>query len=186
MSSTAGNATARNANATATATGAPSGRDRRGMGWPIAMGAILALTMGGNFLVLRLANDDPSFAVERDYYQKAVHWDEELAQRQHNERLGWDAAARWERSVAGEPELRVRLTDASGAPLDGAVVRVEAFAISRASQVSALTLAAVADPAGGAYAAVLPDARPGRWEVRLEATRGEERFTAVKQVERFR
>jgi len=151
------------------------------------MSAILAVTVGVNLYVFHLATDDPSFAVEADYYQKAVHWDDELAQRRLNAELGWRATTELARSASGGAELRVHLTDSAGAPLEGAAVRVEAFAINRASEISTLTLAALdGAPGGGAYSAPFPETGMGRWELRLQATRGAERFTAVNQVERSR
>jgi nitrogen fixation protein FixH len=165
-------------------------RPSRGLAWPIGLAVILAISVGANMFVFHLANDDPSFAVEPDYYRKAVQWDDELAQRRRNAELGWRAAATLaaarEGAAGGDAatELRVRLTDSAGAPLDGAAVSVEALAIDRASQVATFTLAAASDPAGGVYSAMLPAARAGRWELRLVATRGGERFTAVERLER--
>lgn len=164
-------------------------RPSRGLAWPIGLAVILAISVGANMFVFHLASDDPSFAVEPDYYRKAVQWDDELAQRRRNAELGWRAAATLaaarEGAAGGDAtELRVRLTDSAGAPLDGAAVSVEALAIDRASQVATFTLAAASDPAGGVYSAMLPAARAGRWELRLVATRGGERFTAVERLER--
>lgn len=158
----------------------------RGRGWPIAMSAILGLTVVVNLFVFRLASSDPSFSVEPSYYQKAVQWDDELAQRRHNIELGWLATTEVAVSDDGVSQLRVRLTDATGTPLDGADVRLEAFAISRASQVARLVLPETDDPAGGVYSVVLPEGEPGRWELRLDIEHGNERFTSVSRVERFR
>lgn len=174
-------------------------RPSRSLAWPIGIAVILALSVGANMFVFHLANDDPSFAVEPDYYRKAVQWDDELAQRRRNAELGWRASATLEAASVdaasvgapsgdaardGATELRVRLTGPAGDPLDGAVVIVEAMAVDRASQVATFTLAAAGDPAGGVYSAMLPAARGGRWELRLVATRGGERFTAVERLER--
>jgi len=158
----------------------------RGRGWPIAMSLILATTVAVNMFVFRLASSDPSFAVEPSYYQKAVHWDDELAQRRHNAELGWLATTELVASDDGVTRLRVRLTDAEGVPLNGADVQLEAFAISRASQVATLRLLAADDPAGGVYSAILPVGEPGRWELKLDVEHNNERFTSVSRVERFR
>ena len=45
-------------------------RDRRGLGWPIAMSVILAGTVALNFWVMHLARSDPSFAVGTARYQR--------------------------------------------------------------------------------------------------------------------
>jgi len=163
---------------------APDRPRSRGLGWPIAMSAILGFTVVVNLFVFRLAASDPSFSVEPSYYQKAVHWDDELAQRRHNADLGWQATTQLVASNDGLSRLRVRLTDSAGVPLDGAQVRLQAFAINRASQVTSLALSASDDPSGGVYSAVMPDGGSGRWELKLDVIRESERFTSVSRVER--
>lgn len=160
-------------------------RDRRGLGWPIAMSAILAGTVALNFWVMHLARSDPSFAVEPDYYARAVHWDDELAQRRRNAALGWRLSSTVSRAAAGAADtarLRVRLTDAAGRPLGDATVAVEAFAVARSATVHRARLAA-ADGTTGDYDGRLDMRQPGQWELRVVATRGDDRFTAVQRLE---
>lgn len=153
---------------------------KRGMWWPIGVAAVLSLTVGANFWVLAVANDDPSFAIEPDYYQKALKWDDEMAQQQRNATLKWQltpALSPFDRKGA---VLTVRLTDSTGAALTGAKVTVAALANARANAVLDATLA---PGARDGYAVVLPINRAGEWELRFEAVRGAERFTAVRRVE---
>ena len=154
---------------------------KRGLGWPIGMAVILVLTVAANVGMITLANDDPTFAVEPDYYQKAVRWDEAMAQERANDALGW----RLEPSLSLAPDaparLLVHVTDAAGAPLTGAVLTVQAMHNARAAQVFAATLAPT--DVAGAYRAELPLRRAGQWELRFEVTRGAERFTARSRVE---
>ena len=67
------------------------------------MGTVLALTVAGNLWVMRIANADPSFSVEPDYYRKAVDWDSTMAQRARNEALGWQLRSNRCRSMVPEP-----------------------------------------------------------------------------------
>lgn len=170
----------------ATPTPLPRGR---GLGWPIAMTLVLATTVGVNLFVYRIAASDPSVAVEPDYYNKAVHWDDELAQRRLNRELGWRSAITLSagNGMGGAGELSVRLTDSTGAPLEGATVSAQAFPVARANQVAALELVASAgdadDGSQGIYAAPLAVTRRGRWEVRLAVTHDGDRFTSTQQVE---
>ena len=153
---------------------------KRGMWWPIGIATVLTLTVGANFWVLAVANDDPSFAVEPDYYQKALRWDDEMAQQQRN------AALKWRLTPALAPfgdegaVLTVQLTDSAGVALSGAKVTVAALANARANSVLDATLV---PGAHDSYAVVLPIDRAGEWELRFEAVRGGERFTAVRRVE---
>lgn len=153
---------------------------KRGMMWPIAVAAILGTTVAGNFVVLYLANDDPSFAIEPDYYAKALRWDDEMAQERRNAELGWRLAPTLGPVTGGGATLTVRLTDAAGAPLRGATLRVAALHLAHAAAIERATLVA---GAGGEYTVRLPVAHDGQWELRFEATRGAERFTAVRRVD---
>ena len=162
---------------------APRAPRGRGLGWPIAMSLILAATVVVNLWVMHLARSDPSFAVETDYYARAVHWDDELEQRRRNEALGWQLAPSLARGDGDSTLLRVRLADAAGRPLGGAAVAVEAFAVARSARIERATLAVAPGDEPGAYDGRLRMAQPGLWELRVVATRGGERFTAVRRVE---
>lgn len=153
---------------------------KRGMCWPIAMAVILAITVGANFWVMVIANDDPSFAIEKDYYAKAVNWDAEMAQESRNQSLGWHV----EPSLAPFTRdrgalLRVQLVDARGAPITGATIKVAALFNARAGDVYEATLA----PSTSGYSASLPVRHQGQWELRFDATRGSDHFTATARLE---
>ena len=152
----------------------------RGIGWPIGVAAILAVTVGVNIWVAVIAGDDPSFAVEQDYYRKAVSWDSTLAQQRANERLGWQLVpALGSVPPGGTTPLTVRLVDSTGAPIADATVRVSAFYNARAGTVLEATLA----PDAQGYEARLPIRHTGAWELRFDVRRGGERFTAVSRVD---
>ena len=147
----------------------------RGWYWPVGVVALLVGGAGANIGLMIVANRDPSFAVEPDYYRKAVEWDRAMAQEARNATLGWRVSARLEPADAGRARLVALVRDRAGAPVAGAAVAVEAFPSARARQIATFTLA----PADGAgvYAVTLPRARPGLWELRLRVARGAEVFT---------
>lgn len=152
---------------------------KRGWGWPLGVTAILAATVGVNIWIAVVAGDDPSFAIEPDYYHKAVTWDSTLAQANVNARLGWHL----EPTLAGfndkGADLAVRLVDATGTPIDDAVVRVSALFNARADKVYEATLVRGAS----AYSARLPVAHAGQWELRFDVTRGAVHFTSTSRIE---
>ena len=153
---------------------------KRGTWWPISLAGVLATTVAANIWVAVIANDDPSFAIEPDYYRKAVEWDTTLAQGRHNASLGWRLTPTMGAIAAdGSTLLSAQLTDSAGSAISGAVVRVTALAVARASDVHQATLA----PAGaGTYAVRLEARRAGEWELRFDATRGGEHFTQVSRI----
>lgn len=148
----------------------PSGR-----AWPMGLATVLGLTVAGNLWVMRVASADPSFAIEPDYYRKAVEWDSTVARDQRSTALGWRLRVVDMRITAeGAARLTVELLDRRGAPIDDAMMTVAATHNARADRVVSATL--VPD-GGGHYLADLAGARPGIWELRLGATRGAEQYS---------
>jgi nitrogen fixation protein FixH len=154
---------------------------KRGTWWPIGITLVLATTVAGNIWVAKIASDDPSFAIEPDYYNKAITWDSTLAQGRENVQLGWRLTPVF--AVAprtGKAELRATLTDSTGAPITGAVVKVSALPVARANEVHEATLT----PLGaGEYSAQLDSQRDGQWELRFDVRAGSLHFTDVARVE---
>lgn len=153
---------------------------KHGRGWPIAVGAILLVTVAANLAALYVADDDPSFAIEADYYQKAVHYDDQMTQELRNERLGWRLTPTIAPLARSGAVVTVRLTDAHGVPLTGVRLRVAALFNARANDVLDATLVPQRD---SDYTGRLPMHHAGEWELRFEAVRGGQRFTAVRRVD---
>lgn len=151
--------------------------------WIAIVGVLVVVVIGANLILAYVAISDPSFAVEEDYYQKALRWDDKRAQDLRNTELGWtirfDLADR--RAPDGTLELHARLTDAEGNEIPDAKVTVETFHNARAARIVRADLLRGED---GEYRAALPIFRPGLWEFRFQATRGNDRFThaVVKEV----
>ena len=152
---------------------------KKGMQWPIGVAAVLAITVGANIYVMVRANDDPSVAVAKDYYQRAVRFDADQALRQRSERLGWRVSLEAARTSGAEATVTAVLVDSLGAPIRGAVVRIAAHAVARSNDV----FTASATAAGDKYLAVLPVNRGGLWDMDVEAVRGSERFVATQRLD---
>ena len=150
--------------------------------WPWFLVALLLVGVGANLVLLVVADRDPSFAVEKDYYRKALSWDDAQERARESRALGWTLAltARPSNRGPGWTELEARLVDRDGAPVSGAAVALEAFHHARAADVLAADLVA---RGSGVYRADLPMRRRGSWEVRLRARRGGASFTEVVQEE---
>lgn len=144
--------------------------------WP---GIVVALLAGHVILmvvVVLIATSDPTFSVEPDYYDKALHWDDTATQRAANQRLGWVAAVDVgsDIGIRGERTVSCRLTNSAGDPLDGAQIELVAFPHARGAERATQTL----EPAGdGRYAAQMRFQRKGTWEFRLRVERGPDTFT---------
>jgi len=148
----------------------------RGWYWPVGLAALLVGSAGANIALVVVTSRDASFAVEPDYYAKALAWDETMAQQARNEALGWSLGLRVEPTgQRGRMMVTARLTDSASAPLLGARVAIEARHNARANRVLTATL----EPRDVGYEAAMPLARPGLWEFRVRVTRGPDVFTST-------
>jgi len=143
--------------------------------WPWVPVGLLATMLAGLGTLAAIATNDPSFSLERNYYQKAVHYDGEIRQRGENARLAWKLDTELAPAGSGSATLVVRARDARG-PVAGAKVKAEAFHNARAS---AVIDAELVEGVPGEYRASVATERPGLWEIRLVLERGQERFTEV-------
>ncbi len=150
---------------------------KKGAVWPWLIAGALALHVVVSLIVVFFATSDPSYAVEEDYYQKAIDWDLKRAQDLTNEKLGWlfefDVAP--PERPGDQPQLEASLADAEGAPLTGATVTVEAFHNSRSGDILRAVLAPTDEP--GVYRANLPMQHNGRWELRFTVNQDGRQFT---------
>jgi len=151
-------------------------RSIRANTWAFVPAALLASLIALQLFLVKNAVSDPSFAVEDDYYAKAVSWSEKMAQDRENTRLGFGVNVDVEPAPGDRSEVRIRIVSRDGAPVTGATVKARAFYIARANRPVA---AVFVESAPGVYRASLSMRHPGLWEIRFTAERGVERFTHV-------
>ena len=139
---------------------------------------LLAMNFAIVGATVTLASRDAHFAVEPDYYQRAVDWDATRLELERSEELGWslrldaaDAA-----SASGMRTLTVRLNDQSGEPIGSARVVGIAFHHGAASS---RTDVAFVERGPGVYQGDVPLVGAGLHEVRIVASRGDDRFLAA-------
>jgi hypothetical protein len=153
---------------------------RGGLFWAMVPVVLLSLGVGGVVLLGSIASNDPGFALERDYYKRAVEWDRTQAERAENARLGYRIAVETRSAADGGVDVVARVVDAAGAAIRGAEVDVEAFANARAA---ARLNRRFAEAEDGTYRASLGSARPGLWELRFTVVQRSTRFTDVVRVD---
>jgi nitrogen fixation protein FixH len=145
--------------------------------WPLALVAVLGLTVAANVWLLWAANDEQSRAFEPDYYRKALAWDSTMAEASRSAALGWSLSAEIETVDRPDGLLLVQLADSTGSPIMGAAVTATATPIAHADLAGTVSLTETA----GGYQADFPLVYRGLYEVRIEAVRGGDRFvTSVR------
>ena len=141
--------------------------------WPAIIISFLGVQVVLSFAALYFALSDPSASVEPNYYARGLSYDQRRAEQQLMATLGWQPGLILSGAAGSPPHrsLGLRLVDRNGAPLEGAIVQVVAFAHARAVDRYALTL----QPAPGSpgfYAADLPTPQQGLWEFRFTLRHG--------------
>jgi len=153
----------------------------KGIAWPIGVIVVLAATVTTNMLLMYVAGHDASFAIEPNYYAKAVTWDSTLAAETRSRALGWTLTPMMRiEDGTHSSRLTLRLTDRSGAPIHGATLHVAALFVGDANDVSNATCT---ETAPGIYETTLPVRHLGLWELRVSATLGAAHFSHVARLE---
>lgn len=146
--------------------------------WPVIVVVVLGGYVAFGITAARIASHDPNFAIEPDYYRKAVTWDSTLAQGRENVALGWHVTPSLGAVGGASTLLALQLRDSVGDAVSGASLSVEARQVAHAEDVVRATLHA---DSAGVYVAPMPFVRAGLWEIRVVATRGAARFaTSVR------
>lgn len=153
----------------------------RGWYWPWLLASGMLGVVLINVVMLAVAASDANGAVvEADYYRKAVAWDRTLAARAASAALGWQPAVTLTRLDGPSGAVTVQLRDRAGRPLPG--VRVEVTLIHNLAAAHPVHTRFQTASSGVGRQAV-PLRWPGRWEARLIATRGPDRFEWEGRVE---
>jgi len=154
---------------------------KRGWYWPLLVIALLLVPVAANGYLMLRASNDPSFAIEKDYYKKAVAWDHHQAQEARNAALGWRIDLKAGTPGAdGRTPFVAHLLDRSRQPIAGAQIDVVALRIARSGQL----LETTATPGGGAnYVFSLPISGAGWHEFQMTARHGGERFSTTLRQE---
>ena len=143
----------------------------------VPVGLLVASTLGVGSLAV-IAVRDPNFALEPNYYDKALHWDRAQEQAADNRRLAYriELVPGIAVDASGNATLRVRVADASGRAANDATVRAIAFANAFAGERSTLELQRTES---GLYSAPLVARHLGLWEFRVIVTQGADHVTST-------
>ena len=148
--------------------------------WPLAIVAVLGVTVLANGVLLWEARQPAAGGLEPDYYHRALAWDTTQAERARSAALGWHAEGALVRTAAGGLACEITLTDSLGAPLPAA--RLSVVGVHNLIADTPLTWE-LSETAPGTYVSPVTLPRAGRWELRVQAVRGAERWVSVLHAE---
>lgn len=150
--------------------------------WVGVILALLTLQVLMCAAAVYLATTDDRTAIEPDYHEKALRWNEAVAAKQASDALGWkaDIAVEPAPDLFGHRSIRVAILDRRGVAVTGAEVRVVLFHHAHGAKVQDIPLVERSD-AAGAYAARVPMRQAGLWEFRVTARLGKDVFHRTEQ-----
>jgi nitrogen fixation protein FixH len=128
-------------------------------------------------VAVAIATRDRSFAVLPNYYDNAVHWDQDQAKKRASEQLGWKLEIFPAESIdpLGRRNVTLRLTDATGQPLP-ASIEVSYFHHAHANEPQTLSATTGSD---GRASVAAPMRYAGFYDFRCTATAGKQTFTTT-------
>ncbi|MFO0785992.1 MAG: FixH family protein [Phycisphaerales bacterium] len=160
----------------------PAAAPAGGKKWIAMIFSLIGLNMCIVGATVYFAVSDKTVAVEPDYYAKAIAYDDVIAQRSENSRLGWKTTPTLlQRAGQDNLELSVTVSDRDGAPLRGANIQVVLFPNLRAQDRQTLKLSEVATTPGS-YSAPCRMIATGTWRIRTSIRRGDSVFTNERDV----
>lgn len=147
--------------------------------WPIYLSGLLGMPIVANGVLVYVATRPDTPRPEAGYYEASLRWDADQAVEDASRQLGW--TVRYELPegvphVPGAPRpVDVRVLTREGEGVGGLTGRLLALrpADPRLNQQG--TLVALPERPGSYRTLVRLD-QPGAWELRLDATRGAQRF----------
>ena len=163
-------------------TDANEATSKAGRFWAWLPAGLLGTMFVGLGTLAYIAIDDPSFALEPNYYDKAVHWDSSEAEARASNVLGLKLEFTSPLTVGANGSVNVQLgvKDRRELAFSGAQVQIEAFPNAYASHVEHILLR---ETAAGVYTGDLSRGVVGLWELRIVVKQGALRYGEVRRLD---
>ncbi|MEM9065182.1 MAG: FixH family protein [Planctomycetota bacterium] len=141
--------------------------------WPLGVIGMLVVSLSVCTITVIAATSDSGFAIEDDYYAKAVAWDDTAFQRAKNDALGWTVDA----VISPDGVVRMTLLNAEGEPISDARIHAVVFHHAARGDAEDVTFSAAAH--AGHYTAHITAPRHGLWQIRAIIRAQGEIFTST-------
>jgi hypothetical protein len=149
--------------------------------WPLIVVGLLSCHVSAMVLAINIASVGDGNAILPNYYDKALRWDELREQAAASARLDWDYTLTPSVLVdgSGNRQLRGTLTDAEGAGLPGAEVRLRVWHYEANAPLHAEP---VATDSEGTFTVSLPMPLAGAWSCETIISSGADVFVDSREV----
>jgi len=157
-------------------------QNKKGRWWPWMLALLLISGSAFNLFMVSMALNDPSFAVETNYYKKALRWDQTMAEKRKSEQLGWTIKAKAKPQIANRKamiQVEAQIFDRKGKIVKGAHVSLEAFHNGRSKRRFHKDLGRTND----VHKVTINSYRSGLWVFHYTVLRGKQRFMQVIRQE---
>lgn len=146
--------------------------------------ALLLMSVSIQVTACVVAGGGNAAEIERDYYDRAVNWDDYQKQVAASSALGWTVAVQpGELSEVGAlVGVTLVVTDADGAPVEGLAAHAEAFQNAHVDEMHHLDLQEISP---GSYYTTMRPERTGHWVWRLRLERDEQLFVGEQRAQLF-
>lgn len=154
-------------------------KPRKGLGkhWPWFLVTLLTFGCGMNIYMVIVAVNDPSFAIEKNYYKKAIDWDKTMAQNSMNAQLKWRLDLKTEPVLVNKKarlQFKVKVFDRNGKLLPDVHVSAEVFHNARSRRRSNVDLVRRSN---NVHQGDISFHRRGLWVFHFTVVKGKLQFT---------
>lgn len=161
------------------ATLAPPADPRRGRWIPWAIVAFFAVVAAVNLVMIWLAISTwPGLETDRAY-EEGLAYNRTLDAKARQDALGWQGEITGRITAGFDAELTLRVRDADGAPLTGAVAVVR---LLRPTSEGHDLVADLHELGAGSYRAAVTLPLAGIWDAEVTVVRGEDRWVAQRRL----
>ncbi|MGB0682698.1 MAG: FixH family protein [Magnetovibrionaceae bacterium] len=160
-----------------------AGSKRRADGWwyPYIYVVGMVVVIAVNALMIYFATSTFTGLTHDDYYRRGAEFNKTLAEREAMAALGWRVNIDLQAAPVGNPSrLQALFLDVSDAGVSGLTVEALILRPTHKGHDANITFR---ETDAGRYVAEHAFPLPGQWEIRMQATRGEDKFAIVRRLE---
>jgi nitrogen fixation protein FixH len=141
--------------------------------------AFMAVVIAVNGVMVYFATSSYTGLQAEGHYSKGLAYNEVIAAERAEQALGWTVRLEFDQTGAMQGRVSAEARDASGEPLDGAIVTAW---LVRPTQAGHDLRLALAPETGGIYAAEVRLPLPGQWDIKTQIEHPSGTYRTVRRI----